>query len=274
VPASSIALLTDFGPGEYAGILRGVLADLAPESRVIDLSHHLPRFSPLSASYVLYSAWDYFPRQTVFCVVVDPGVGSERGLLFAEAGEKRLLAPDNGVVSLLARFKTDLRCCRLLPPRREELPGLAVSATFHGRDILAPAAALAAAGELDRLCGEPLEPQISPQARPEISRPEKQDRLLSGGILHIDHFGNCVSSIHTSDLQSFAGCAGLRIAAGKFTQLGLKSHYAQVERGQPLAYLGSSGFLEIAVREDSAARRLGLSLLDRISVGIAQGKNT
>ena len=269
--AACIALLTDFGSGEYTGIMKGVLADLAPGTRVIDVSHDLSRFSILSAAYVLYSAWDYFPRGTVFCVVVDPGVGSRRGLLFAEAGQRRLVAPDNGVVSLLARFKADLRCYRLRRPAGRGPSGPALSATFHGRDILAPAAARAAAGTTDRLRGDVIAPHICPHASPEASR---QDSLYTGCILHIDHFGNCVSSLHKSDLKTLGDAARLRVTAGDFTQVGLKHHYAEVPRGQPLAYLDSSGFLEIALREENAARRLGLKLLDRVSAATTEGKIT
>jgi S-adenosylmethionine hydrolase len=257
-PAACIALLTDFGAGEYAGILKGVLAGLAPQSRVIDLSHHLPGFAVLSAAYVLHSAWDYFPRRTVFCAVVDPGVGSRRGLLLAEADGRQLIAPDNGLVSLLARFKAGLRCHRLREPDRRGGAG----ATFQGRDILAPAAALAASGKIDRLRGTRIEPYLDARARPE---PSAGGDVLVGRILHIDSFGNCISALHTSDLEALGEPARLRITAGPFTQVGLKSHYAQVPRGQALAYLGSSAFLEIAVREDHAAHRLKLSLLDGVS---------
>jgi S-adenosylmethionine hydrolase len=269
--AACIALLTDFGAGEYTGIMKGVLADLAPGTRVIDVSHDLSRFSILSAAYVLYSAWDYFPRGTVFCVVVDPGVGSRRELLFAEAEQRRLVAPDNGVVSLLARFKADLRCYRLRRPDSRGPSGSSWSATFHGRDILAPAAARAAAGKSGSLRGDVIEPHVSPHARPEASR---QDSVYTGRILHIDHFGTCVSSLHTSDLQILGDAARLRVTSGPFSQVGLKQYYEEVPRGQPLAYLGSSGFLEIALREENAARRLGLRLLDRVSAATAEGEST
>jgi S-adenosylmethionine hydrolase len=255
-----IALLTDFGNGEYAGIMRGVLAGLAPSATVIDLSHQVAPQAVLSAAYVLFSAWDYFPRGTVFCAVVDPGVGSRRGLLFAESGGRSLVAPDNGIVSLLARFKADLRCSRLRPPPEPGVPS-GISATFHGRDIFAPAAALAARGASNRLRGEAIEPILDAQALPEASRSPGRK---TGRILHIDRFGNCVSALHRLDLKECGDPQQISVSAGPFRTSGLKSHYAQVENGQALAYLGSAGFLEIAVREGHAARLLKLDLGDKV----------
>jgi len=260
-----IALLTDFGNGEYAGIMRGVLAGLAPSTMVIDLSHQVAPQAVLSAAYVLFSAWDYFPRGTVFCAVVDPGVGSGRELLFAESGGRSLVAPDNGIVSLLARFKADLRCSRLRPPPGPAAPS-GPSATFHGRDIFAPAAALAARGESNRLRGEAIQPILDAQALPEASTSSGRK---TGRILHIDRFGNCVSALHRLDIEEYGDPERLSVSAGLFRTAGLKSHYAQVESGQTLAYLGSAGFLEIAVREGHAARLLKLGLGDKVVVAAA-----
>ena len=149
-----VALLSDFGHRDaYAGIMKAVLLGLNPALRIIDLCHEIDRHHLLSAGYVLYTAWDYLPAATVFCAVVDPGVGSDRGFLMAEADSKILIAPDNGLISLLRRQKPGLRVFEL---KTQTLPASFLSSelsgdrggrnrgpggTFHGRDIFAPAAA-------------------------------------------------------------------------------------------------------------------------------------
>ena len=145
-----IALLTDFGGRDgYAGIMKGMLLSCDPELKVVDLTHEIEAFAVTSGAYILYSAWVFFPEGTVFCAVVDPGVGSSRGIVLASVKERTVIAPDNGVISLLHRMYPGLEVFSL-KTNHPALPKGA-SATFHGRDIFAPAAALLASGKGEEL---------------------------------------------------------------------------------------------------------------------------
>jgi S-adenosylmethionine hydrolase len=292
--AGIVALLTDFGTRDaYVGVMKAVVLSRFPALRFVDLGHDLPPHGILPAAYLLYSAWDYFPPGSAFCAVVDPGVGGPRGTLLAEEGGRFLVAPDNGLISLLARMKPDLpvfsletdAVLRVFPPPA----GHPVSSTFHGRDLFAPAAALCAAGEAERIRGQRLAPVLLPEVRPRLE--SREGRLcLEGWILHIDRFGNCVTSIHRSDLEKLpaspsAGASaeappvmdwdtaesaepwpasfaptGVLVTAGALSVQGVARSYGDVEMGQPLALFGSAGFLELSLREADAARRFELSV--------------
>jgi len=301
-----VALLTDFGTRDaYVGVMKAVILSRFPALRLVDLGHELPPHSILSAAYVVYSAWDYFPAGSALCAVVDPGVGGPRGALLAEEGGRWLVAPDNGVISLLARMKPGLAAftldtaavLRRFPPPA----GRPVSTTFHGRDLFAPGAALCAAGEAARIRGPRLSPVLLPEVHPRVARRNGEPRL-EGRIIHVDRFGNCVTSIHRSDLEgSFAppaaepagsglagmdwdtvGCtgsdawrftaAGISITAGTLSVQGLCRSYSDAGPGQPLALFGSTDFLELSLRESDAARRFDLSTGDPVWVHAADSR--
>jgi S-adenosylmethionine hydrolase len=206
--------------------------------------------------------------------VVDPGVGSARGTCLAQCRGRVLIGPDNGLVSLLARLRggleahaLDLAALLALPAQASAtaLPAgasatalSAGSATFHGRDLFAPAAALAASSGPQRVRG----PAIKPVLLPEV-QPIKERTRLKGRVLHIDRFGNCISSLHATDLQKLdPQRLRLRLRAARVR--GLKRTYAEVPRGGSLALLGSSGFLELALREGSAADKYAIRLGDAV----------
>jgi S-adenosylmethionine hydrolase len=264
-----VALLSDFGGRDgYAGIMKGVILSRDPHIRIVDLTHEIDPHNILSGAYVLYSAWDYLPRGSVFCAVVDPGVGSGRATLLGEFNDRTLIAPDNGLISLLVRMIPDGRSYALQEDSVLELTGNASSVqgrsvkaatasnTFHGRDLFAPAAALCAAGFSSRIRGRAVEPVVLPEAMP-----EHRPGAVTGTILHIDRFGNCISSVHGTDLAAVGSNRGspLHIHCGRFNANRICRTYADVPVGNPLCLLGSSAFLEIAVREASAAERFGVS---------------
>jgi S-adenosylmethionine hydrolase len=269
---AAVVLLTDFGTRDaYVGVMKGVILSRHPGLPVVDLGHDIDPHSILSGAYLLCAAWDYFPAGSAFCAVVDPGVGSSRGTLLAEQGGRYLIAPDNGLPSLLARMHPRLEVYTLdtaavlsLHPPPE---GVRLSHTFHGRDLFAPAAALCAAGQAGSIRGAALRPQLLPEAFVQHVGPA--GRLLRGTVLHVDRFGNCVTSVHRSDLEPLQGL--LLVEAGAVRLRGLSRTYAEVARGEPLALVGSFGFLEISLREDSAARALGLKTGDPVTVRSRQG---
>jgi S-adenosylmethionine hydrolase len=270
-----VVLLSDFGLSDgYAGMLRGVIWGIDAGLQVVDLSHQVEPYAVLSAAYLLHAAWDHFPAGTVFCAVVDPGVGSARGTCLALCQGRVLIGPDNGLVSLLARLRAGLEAYALdleaLPAQASAtaipaqasataLPALA-SATFHGRDLFAPAAALAAAFGPQRVLGERIEPVLLSEVHP-----LRQGNRLRGRVLHIDRFGNCITSLHSTDLQGLdPDRLGLRLRAARVRAL--KRTYSEVPPGRAVALLGSSGFLELALREGSAARRYGARIGDPVIV--------
>jgi len=284
-----VVLISDFGLRDgYAGILRGVILGIDPAIEVVDLSHEVQPFAVLSAAYILHAAWDYFPQGSVFCAVVDPGVGSSRGACLAQCQGRVLIGPDNGLVSLLARLRGGLETYALDPAAlpalasatalpaiasatalpaiasATALPAIAsatalpaiASATFHGRDLFAPAAALAASSGPQRVRGPAIEPVLLPEVQP-----LREGSALKGRVLHIDRFGNCITCLHSSDLGNLdPNRLRLRLRAARAR--GLKRTYSEVPRGRALALLGSSGFLELALREGSAARRYGIRVGD------------
>jgi S-adenosylmethionine hydrolase len=276
-----VVLLSDFGYRDgYAGAMKGAILSVDPGIRIIDLTHDIEPQDILSGAYVLYSAWNYFPRGSVFCAVVDPGVGSRRGTVLAEFDDRTLIAPDNGLISLLVRMIPDGRVYALQLDSILELAGhspslldisavreTSPSSTFHGRDLFAPAAALCAAGSADKIRSHAINPVLLPEVIP-----EHRLREVTGKILHIDRFGNCISSVHSTDLAVLRSHHNdtIGVQSGEFIENRICRTYTDVPTGTPLCLIGSSGFLEIAVREGSAAQRFGITPGQTLSVAAGE----
>jgi S-adenosyl-L-methionine hydrolase (adenosine-forming) len=234
-----ITLLTDFGTADgYVGEMKGVLASGAAGASLVDVAHDLAPHDVDGARLALARYWRRFPVGTVHVVVIDPGVGGARAALAVESEGRFLVGPDNGVLSP-ALLHAGMRCVSLAIPS-------GASATFHGRDVFAPAAAELAQGiALDAL-GEPhAEPAI--RRTPEATR--RDDGAVQGVVIAIDRFGNAVTNL-------MARRGGVVVVGNR--RLTLSRAYGDVERGAPMALVGSSGLVEIALREGSAATKLGL----------------
>ena len=247
-------LITDFGLQDaYAAVMKAVILDRCPDARIIDISHDIePRNVP-SAAFVLYSAWNWFPPGTVFLAVVDPGVGTGRRECIVESGGRFCVCPDNGITSLAGRMNKNSRAFRARPEILKQLAAQKpyYAATFDGRDLFAPLAAMMLKLGRDRVCGERIEPVIIPEV---FSRQDSSGDGIDGYVMHLDRFGNAVTSIHVSDLDSAGAAAGreVRIQAGEAMLPEIQTvsrTYADAAPGGLLAYWGSAGFLEIAVRE-------------------------
>lgn len=239
--APIITLLTDFGTADgYVAQMKGVLLGLVPDATLVDVTHEIGAQDVEAARLVLERYWQRFPAGAVHVVVVDPGVGSMRAALAVRAAGRFLVGPDNGVLSpaLLAQ---DARVVSLTIPE-------GAAATFHGRDVFAPAAAALAAGTpLDALGAPCLHPVVRLTPQPVAL----EGGLVRGEILMIDRFGNAITNIPGPRPGHVLWVGAL--------SLPLRSTYADVAPGEALALMGSSGLIEIAVREGSAARRLGLA---------------
>jgi S-adenosylmethionine hydrolase len=247
-----ITLLSDFGAGSgYPAQMKGVILGLCPDARLVDVSHEVPAFQILLAQTMLRDAVGAFPEGTIHLAVVDPGVGSARRPIVVSGGERApghlFVGPDNG---LLWPFMRGGRVYELVEPA---LRRPTVSATFHGRDVFAPAAAHLALGVApERFGPEVLDPvKLSPP------RVRHEGGAVVGEVVFVDHFGNLVSNLALEDLPPVEHDL-LKVAVGGKTLASIRPTYSHVPPGEIVAVIGSGGFLEIAVREDSAARRLQL----------------
>lgn len=234
-----ITLLTDFGSADgYVGEVKGVLASMAPHATIIDISHDVRPQDIDGARLALARYWRRFPAGTVHVVVVDPGVGSTRAALAVQSGDRFLVGPDNGVLSP-ALFALDAQVVSLpIPP--------SAAATFHGRDVFAPAAAQLASGATVHELGEPWHSAMhrrTPEPR------KRGDGAVEGEVITIDRFGNAVTNLYGR------GEGWLEVGSSK---LPVVRTYAEVESGACVGVVGSSGLLEVAVRDGDAAQVLQL----------------
>jgi S-adenosylmethionine hydrolase len=246
-----VALLTDFGTRDhYAGTMKGVIAGLCPDASLIDITHDIAPHDVLGGALELAAAYKYFPAGTIFLIVVDPGVGSSRRGLVAEAAEFKFVAPDNGVLSLVFQEARPRRVVELTE-RRYARP--TVSRTFEGRDRFAPAAGWLARGVEPTAMGRPLT-KWETLAIPGVV---VGDGHLTGEILRVDRFGNLVSNIDRRTFEQVRHDRPLQIAVGGHPVERLVQTYAEADAGAVCALFGSSDHLEVAVNGGSAAERLG-----------------
>lgn len=258
MPSSQlVTLLTDLGTTDaFVGIVKGILHSRAPTARVIDLTHAAERGCLYTTAYLLAAAYPYFPPGTVHLVLTDPSSSSERRILAAEAGGQYLVAPDDGVATLIfdehppRSLVTVENTAYLLPARRH---------TFHARLIYAPVAAALVGGT--RL--EELGPILSQCTQlPHAMASSGADGSVQGEVVHIDHFGNLVTNIRASQLPP----PPLVIRVGDAVIDRVSENYADVEVGHVLAIIGTTGNLEISVNRDSAAKRLFVSKFQQVTV--------
>ena len=248
--APAITLLTDFGTADgYVAEIKGVLLSLSPNVPVLDMTHEIPPQDVEFARLTLARYWRKFPPGTVHLVVVDPTVGTSRAAIAVESSERFLVGPDNGVLSP-ALFD---RAARVV-----ELPLSGGSShTFHGRDVFAPAAsALANDVALENLGHE--FHSASVHRTPPVSRGD--DDSIQGQVITVDRFGNAVTNIFATNAESVTVEHN-----GHQIKLRMVSCYADAEFGEPVVLVGSMGFLEIAIRNNSAAQSLLLKRGARVS---------
>jgi S-adenosylmethionine hydrolase len=241
--AGIITLLTDFGLQDpYGGVMKGAIATLAPTATVIDLTHQIPPQDVAAARFALMSAFPYFPSGTVHTVVVDPGVGTARRAIAIATEASYLVGPDNGVFSGVLTQTTVRAAVALTNPRYWRTPD--PSQTFHGRDIFAPVAAHLALGVPLEALGATIAPDTLVSLP--LASPQRQGQVWVGHIQAIDHFGNLITN-----LQVPSTAAGAAVTLAHHT-LSLQTTYGAVALGQPVALVGSHGWLEIAVNGGSA----------------------
>jgi S-adenosyl-L-methionine hydrolase (adenosine-forming) len=253
--ARMVALLTDFGLHDpYVGQMKGMIQTHAPGTVIVDVCHHVEPFNIVQAGFFLAASQAYFPEETIFAAVVDPGVGGDRRIVLVEKFRQFFLAPDNGLLTLLMHKGGLTRARDVTPPWRRE-----ASATFHGRDLFAPLAAkLACCAEIDGL-GEEINPHsltLLPGAQPGLV-----GDTLTAMVLNVDHFGNCVLNLESQEWgNTLAKAQGLAIIAPASAPVRPAFTYELLEPGEVGLIKGSQGYLELALKQASAAQELSLSL--------------
>jgi len=253
---SIITLLTDFGHQDpFVGIMKGVILSLCPSASLVDLAHETAAYDILGGSFLLQSAVPYFPPGTIHVAVVDPGVGGPRRPILAEINDQLFVAPDNGLLSYPMAHGT-VRAVRAIVAQEYLLQP--VSTTFHGRDVFAPVA-----GHL--ACGVPAErfgPEVGDVVRLPIPRPRLgEGGTLTGQVIRIDRFGNCITNIGREDLEAFtAGAAeSIRILLDGRPVGSLVQFFGEAGPGGRGAILGSTGRLELFAVQGNFARRWGVA---------------
>jgi len=260
-----IALMTDFGLGDgYAGVMKGVIAGIAPDVQVIDITHEIAPQQIASGAWILAEAYRYFPRGTVFTCVVDPGVGSARGAIALHAGDWLFVGPDNGLFSYIYT-EQPVHEAVMLANAQYRLPQ--VSTTFHGRDVFAPAAAYLARGVSLSDFGPAIDPATL--VRLTVQQAVRQNGTITACIVHIDHFGNIVTNIPLTLVpELFGEQVQVRCI---FADSGavVEQHsrfFAAGSGGVPFLYNDSAGTIGVAVRNGNAATALGARLGSQVTL--------
>ena len=251
---TAITLLTDFGLDNwFVGAMKGVIRNINPTVEIIDISHSVKNFNVHAGAFVLKNSCRFFPEGTIHVAVVDPGVGSERAAVMVETENYFFIAPDNGVLSYALDTENVRRFIRL---ENEKFFLSTISSTFHGRDIFAPVAAHLAAGI------DPAEfgPELDKIVRLPKSEPHPlSSKELLGCVICIDNFGNLITNISKSDLEKFPAKSKsglIRISIRDREIRKISSSYTDGAEGEPIALIGSSDYLEIAVNKGNAAENL------------------
>ena len=250
---SLVTLLTDFGDKDYfVASMKGVILGINPQARIVDLTHQVPPHHIESAAYLLRASYNYFPDGTVHVAVVDPGVGSSRRALLVSTSRYHFLAPDNGLLSYIFRDEVGVEV-RQIDNKQYRLDS--EGATFDGRDLFAPAAAWLTRGQQPGSYGR----LVLNYARLPIPEPAVDAKVLTGQIVYVDRFGNLITNIGHGDLIPKTDGARLQVHVGPLRVGTLRATYADVNPGEIVAFVGSTGMLEIAINQGDAASQLRAS---------------
>lgn len=248
-----ITLTTDYGTNDHlVGTMKGVILKINPDVTIVDITHNVTAYDLLDGALAIGSAYAYFPPKTVHVVVVDPGVGTERRPLLVSAQNQYFIAPDNGVLSVIFE-REDNVVVRHANVEHYYLSPL--SRTFHGRDVFAPVAAWLTKGWQTPSMGD----EITDYKKFAMPKPKEADGSLMGVVLRVDAFGNLITNFRAEHLATNAHENGnLNLQVGAHAVKKLVDTFARGAAGEPIAYVGSSGYIEIGVNKGSAARTLAL----------------
>jgi S-adenosylmethionine hydrolase len=250
-----ITLTTDFGNADhFVGVMKGVILNINPEVRIVDINHEISSYDIFEAAYTLAQNYRYFPADTIHLVVVDPGVGGARRPILARTIDYKFVAPDNGVLSLVYEKEENIEVRQVTSEHYFLNP---ISQTFHGRDVFAPVAGWLSKGvEADKF-GD----VITDYAKFTAPKPKRaSDQLLTGVVIRIDKFGNIITNITPQDAPQLFGenPPPFKIVINQVEIARLSQSYSDGKPSEIFAILGSSGFLEICTNRGSAAKALNV----------------
>ncbi len=250
--ASLITLTTDFGAGSrYVGAMKGVIYSIHPEARVVDLTHSVAPQDVRGGAIALAEMAPWFPPQTIHVAVVDPGVGSSRAIVYARIGSQQFVAPDNGLLSRLAEREKPSKIIRIEEPRFW-LP--VVSATFHGRDIMAPVAARLSLG----LSPDELGPAIAELTELTWAEARRMANHIDGEVIEVDSFGNLITNITREMLRGVPTDESVTVTCDDHQTQGIFNTYSDQPALTLVALIGSGDRLELAIVDESATVMLGV----------------
>ncbi|MBV9294449.1 MAG: SAM-dependent chlorinase/fluorinase [Acidobacteriaceae bacterium] len=258
-----VTLTTDFGLlDHYVGTMKGVLLTRCPDAQLVDISHEIQPFSIYSGAYAIDQAAPYFPAGTVHVVVVDPGVGTSRKAVLIQALDQYFVAPDNGVLSLVIGRDDS--------PKVREITNSALwlelpSSTFHGRDIFAPVAASIASGAARMKDVGPVLERI--ELLPDLEPEQIEHGTWRGRLLSIDRFGNVITNFKASEFRSISsGPFFIRCGNHEITEF--RATFENAPQNRCFAYFGSSGYVELGMKQQSAAVFLQASSADSLTLQV------
>lgn len=247
-----IALLTDFGlSGHYAGSIKSVILSINPKALIFDITHDVRPYNIREGAFILDAVFRFLPKGIIVVAVVDPGVGSERAALCIKAGDQYLLGPDNGLLSLALR-NSPFVARKITNSRFFVKP---VSPTFHGRDIFSPCAAWLSKKDVFSSLG----PNLSKIRQINFPKPSEKAGKTQGEIVYIDRFGNAMTNIQKKGKRKQTIRAANRIVP-------IKPYFGVGKRGELIALWNSSDILELAVYNDSAGKKYGLEIGDKVEI--------
>lgn len=247
-----ITLTTDYGTDDHlVGVLKGVILKINPDSHIIDITHAVTPYDLLDGALQIASAYTYFPPKTIHVVIVDPGVGTERRPILVSGQNQYFVAPDNGVLSGVYDKEQNFTVRHLTSEHYFNLP---VSKTFHGRDVFAPVAAWLSKHWQPASMGEVIE-DFKRFAMP---KPKEANGAWRGVVLKVDSFGNLITNFRAEDLSPESVEKGeIQLQVGNHNVTRMVQMFASGNPGEAVAYMGSSGYLEVAVNKGNAAKQLG-----------------
>ncbi len=249
-----ITLTSDYGTNDHlVGVLKGVILKINPEAQIVDITHQVAPFDLLDGALSIAAAYSYFPPRSIHVVIVDPGVGTERRPILVSGQNQYFIAPDNGVLSGIYEKEHPVVVRHITSEHYFLQP---VSKTFHGRDIFVPVAAWLSKNWQPASMGE----EITDFKKFAMPKPKEADGLLKGVVLKVDAFGNLMTNFRPEDLPAGAlekGTVKLQVGTHPITKL--VPTFAHGPASEPVAFIGSSGYVEIGVNKGSAARALGLN---------------
>lgn len=270
VSSAIIALLTDFGWDDYfVGVLKGVITSINPQARIIDISHGVTSFKIQEGAFQLLASYRFFPRGTIFLSVVDPGVGSARRILLAQSEKYFFVSPDNG---LLTYVLSQEKSVTLYEVRNPKYFITSFSSTFEARDKMAPVAAWLSLG----IDPQEIGPRINKYQRLAYQEPSQSLWKLKGQVIYIDKFGNAITDLKGCWLDELISKSQIkdvfmRIKNKKIS--GYYSTYSAAPFGEAFFLIGSHGLIEVFMREDSAAQKLGIEVGDKVVIMLSRNKD-